>query len=85
MDKEKVNEIMALYFGFKKSEGKEYLVNGLPQWTFPRNFPLRQCVNPNTSIPDFVGILEDYIRLMEKHGATSGYPREYFFKTRHKY
>lgn len=75
-ESEKINISIAKYFGFKVSKGKQYLINGLPQWTYPDDWYMAQGGIPNTEIPDFLQILEDYMRLMKKHGAFG--EREYF-------
>lgn len=76
MKKSKVNATIAKYFGFEESKGKKYKLHGKNQWTYPQDFPLHQGGMPNTSIPDFVQILEDYLELVKKHDY--GCPRERF-------
>ena len=69
-----INEQIALHFGFKKSDGREYLVNGVhPQWTYPRDFYLSQGGDPNIDLPDFLKILDEYLKLVKKH--ENGGPR----------
>jgi hypothetical protein len=77
MTKAKLNKEIAKYFGFKESTEKRFKVGKLNQWTFPDNFPLRQCGVPQITIPDFIKILGDYIELMGKHGSVSNYPRHH--------
>lgn len=86
--REALNAKIAEHFGFKKSEGEEYLCGGSPpgifpkrsgqhpQWTYPKDWYLPQCGTPNICIPDFLEILEDQLKLMKKH--ENGGPREYF-------
>ena len=76
--RQELNALIAKHFGFKESEGREYLCDGMPQWTYPRDWYLAQCSIPNVDIPDFLRILEDYLKLMKKHDL--GGPREYFGK-----
>lgn len=76
MTKRELNAEIALYFGFRRSEGDKFLVNELPQWTYPDNWYLSQGEVPNIKVPDFLKILEDYLKLMKKHEY--GGPREYF-------
>lgn len=64
---EELNVLIAKYFGFKVTE--EYSVGGLPQWTYPDDWYMLQNGIPNTSIPDFLKILEDYMKLLEEHGG----------------
>lgn len=76
MTKSKLNEQIALYFGFKKSKGERFLIHGHSQWTYPEDWYLAQGGIPNIDIPDFVQFLEDYLRLLHKH--QHGGPREHF-------
>ena len=76
MDKTELNEQIALFFGFKKSDEKPYLINGHAQWSYPHEWYLSQGGIPNLDIPDFIEILEDYLKLLKKHKY--GGPREYF-------
>lgn len=78
--KAEMNEEIAKYFGFEKSDkvwdAPGYFEDGMPEWTYPENWYLSQGGTPNFSIPDFVTILEDYLKLMKEHGAFG--KREYF-------
>ena len=76
MTRAEINSEIALHFGFKRSDGSQYLVNGMPQWTFPNNWYLRSGGHPNLDVPDFIQIIEDYLALHKKHEF--GPPMEYF-------
>ncbi len=75
MKKSKVNARIAKYFGFKESK-KAHSIENKRQWTYPTDFPLHQGGVPNFSVPDFVQIIEDYLKLVQKHEY--GCPRERF-------
>lgn len=70
-----LNAEIALYFGFERSDGKRFLIDGLPQWKYPDEWYLSQGGLPNTAVPDFLQILEDYLKLMKQHDY---WPRERF-------
>jgi len=76
MSRAELNAAIAKHFGFECSEGDKYLICGFPQWTYPRDWYLGQGSTPNTDVPDFLTILEDYLFLMKKHEYDG--PREYF-------
>ncbi len=74
-NKAKINKEIAKYFGFKEcTESKMspflYGQKKMPQWIYPNGFYMSQCEVPNFTIPDFITILEDYLKLMKKHGGT---------------
>lgn len=92
MKKSELNEQIALYFGFDRSEKKEYVpaVSGFKgeqfyqhQWMYPdkkvdgKDWCLRQGCVPCYSIPDFVGILEGFLDCLSLSGFSGG-PSEYF-------
>ena len=84
MKKSELNKKIALYFGFKKVRKKFCNVNqGITTvvnpkiWEYPDkdDWCLPQGGANNYDLPDFITILEDYLKLMKKHGAFG--PRDY--------
>lgn len=71
-ESEKINISIAEYFGFTSG----YPIDGIPQWSYPDNWYMSQGGTPNFEIPDFLTILEDYMKLMKEHGGFG--KREYF-------
>lgn len=72
--KEKMNEQIAKYFGFKKDTKvwgvKGYRETNMYQWTFPDDdWYLGQGGVPNFSIPDFITLLEDYLKMLKDNSA----------------
>ncbi len=71
---QKINEEIAKYFGFEKwtkNKMSPFIYEGkkMPQWTYPKNWYMAQGGVPNFSIPDFLTILEDYMKLIKKRDA----------------
>lgn len=75
-NKQKLNAEIARYFGFTESDEAGFKINGLSQWSYPGNWYLSQGSIPNTCVPDFVEMLEDYLKLVKKNEL--GGPREWF-------
>ena len=77
---QKINEKIAKHFGFEKSkegwEVKGYRETGMHQWTFPDGFYLPQGGVPNFNVPDFITLLEDYLKQLKANSAFG--KREYF-------
>lgn len=65
MTKSDMNAQIAEYLGFEKST--KHPINGKAQWQYPASFPFGAAECPCTTIPDFIQILMDYIRLMDGH------------------
>lgn len=76
-----INARIAKYFGFeecKKYKVSHFVYGGkkLSQWAYPNDWYMAQGEIPNMAIPDFLTILEDYMKLMKKHGGRG--ETEYF-------
>ncbi len=72
MTSEELNIEIAKHYGFEK--GCKLYVDvmhrvKMPQWTYPRDWYFPQGGVPNFHIPDFMTMLEDYMKLLKENSA----------------
>ncbi len=70
-----LNEKIAKYFGFTKYKDSAikptpYSRKKYSQWRYPDDWYMSQGSETNFDIPDFLTMLEDYMKLMKSHGGS---------------
>lgn len=88
MDKNQLNEEIAALLGFKKHIGKPGSgYDGVVMWTFPEDWEDELSSSPQTSIPDFVQMLQDTrdIARKFKYGIPTHFSNHFELNTKTKW